>query len=144
MPAGSPYPDKDELFLKQVLLIEDNAGDVLLIKQVISQATFEAGIRVALDGEQALQILADSEFKPALIILDLNIPKVSGLDVLAHSKPTAPVVVFSSSSNPIEAQQAIEFGVREFVQKPSDFEEYAKAVMKMIQDWGILGSTAPY
>lgn len=47
-----------------------------------------------LDGEQALQVLADSYFKPDLIILDLNIPKVSGLDLLARSKPTAPVERF--------------------------------------------------
>ena len=79
-------------------------------------------------------MLADSEFKPALIILDLNIPKVVGLDLLARSKPMAPVVVFSSSSNPTEVQEAMELGVREYEQKPSDFQEFEKAVMKMIQD----------
>jgi CheY-like chemotaxis protein len=63
-------------------LVEDNAGDVLLIKQVLSQATCPLALRVALDGEQALQILADSEFKPRLMILDLNLPKVQGLQVL--------------------------------------------------------------
>lgn len=120
--------------MKQILLVEDNVGDVVLIKQVLSQAPFEIRIRVALDGEQALQVLADSEFKPTLIILDLNIPRVPGLDLLARSKPTAPVVVFSSSSNPTEVQQAMELGVREYVQKPSDFQEFEKAVMNMIQD----------
>jgi len=112
-------------------LIEDNAGDVLLIQQILSEATAPIKVRVARDGEQALQILA----KPDLIILDLNIPKGPGLDLLARCKPTRPVVVFSSSSNPTEIQRALEPGVREFVHKPVDFEEFAKVVRKMIRDW---------
>ena len=87
-----------------------------------------------MDGEQALQVLADSDFKPTLIILDLNIPKIPGLVLLTRSKPSAPVVVFSSSSNPSEVHQALELGVREFVQKPYDFQEFANVVTKMIQD----------
>jgi CheY-like chemotaxis protein len=121
--------------VKQILLIEDGAGDILLIKQVLSQAPLLIRLRVAMDGEQALQVLADPSFKLDLIILDLNIPKVSGLEVLERFKPTAPVVVFSSSSNPIEIQKAMELGVREFVQKPNDLQEFAKAVLKMIRDW---------
>ena len=73
--------------MRQILLIEDNAGDILLI-----------------NGEQALEALADAEFKPDLIILDVNIPRVPGLEILARRKPMAPVVVFSSSSSPTEIQ----------------------------------------
>ena len=116
-------------------MIEDNAGDVLLIQQILSEATAPIKVRVARDGEQALQILANPEFKPDLIILDLNIPKGPGLDLLARCKPTRPVVVFSSTSNPTEIQRALELGVREFVHKPVDFEEFAKVVRKMIRDW---------
>ena len=116
-------------------MIEDGAGDVLLIKQVLSQATFAIKLRVALDGEQALQVLAGPEFKPDLIILDLKIPKVPGIELLERCKPRAPVVVFSSSSNPTEIRKAMELGVREFVQKPDDFQEFAKVVMKIVQDW---------
>jgi chemotaxis family two-component system response regulator Rcp1 len=90
--------------VRQILLIEDNAGDILLIKQVLSQATFATTLRVAMYGEQALKALADAEFKPDLIILDVNIPKAPGLEILARRKPTAPVVVFSSSSSPTEIQ----------------------------------------
>jgi two-component system response regulator len=73
--------------VRQILLIEDNAGDILLIKQVLSQATFATTLRVAMYGEQALEALADAEFKPDLIILDVNIPKVPGLEILARRKP---------------------------------------------------------
>ena len=65
----------------------------------------------------------------------LNIPRIPGIAILAQFKPAAPVVVFSSSSNPVEIQRAKELGVREFVQKPIDFEEFERVVKRMIQNW---------
>ena len=88
-----------------------------------------------MDGEQAIRMLADPEIKPDLIILDLNIPKVPGLTILAQYKPTAPVVVFTSSSNPTEMERAKELGVREFVRKPIDFGEFERVVTRMVQHW---------
>jgi CheY-like chemotaxis protein len=119
--------------VKQILLVEDNAGDVLAIRQIL--AALPIRISVARDGEQAIQILEDPEFKPDLIILDLNIPKVPGLAVLERCKPTAPVVVFTSSSNPTERQRAKKLGASEFVQKPYDLDEFANVVMRMIEEW---------
>ena len=121
--------------MKQILLIEDGAGDVLLIRQVLTDARPPIKVSVARDGEQALRLLADPEFTPDLIILDLNIPKIPGIALLARCKPAAPVVVFSSSSNPTEIRRAMELGVREFVQKPNNLDEFAKVVRKMIRDW---------
>jgi CheY-like chemotaxis protein len=120
----------------KILLVEDNAGDILLIRQILSKSSFAVRLHVAMDGEQAVQILSNPQFKPDLIILDLNIPKIPGLVVLEKCMPAAAVVVFSSSAKPAEIKQAIEMGVREFVRKPSDLEEFAKAVKKMIHDWG--------
>ena len=119
--------------MKQILLVEDNAGDVLAIRQLL--AALPIRISVARDGEQAIQLLEDSEYKPDLIILDLNIPKVPGLAVLERCKPTAPVVVFTSSANPAESQRAKELGASEFVQKPYDLDEFAQVVMRMIEVW---------
>ena len=119
----------------RILLIEDNPGDVILIRYILSAASPSADIRVAMDGEQGLRVLADREFVPDLIVLDLNIPRIPGITLLEQCKPPAPVVVFSSSSNPTEIQRAKELGVREFVQKPIDFEEFERVVMRMIQDW---------
>lgn len=126
--------------MKQILLVEDNAGDVLLIKQVLSQMTWPITLRVAMDGEQALQVLAEPKYEPDLIILDLNLPRVRGLAVLERAKPSEPVVVFTSSSNPDEAQRAKELGVREFVQKPIDFEEFARVVTRMVRHWAEPGA----
>jgi DNA-binding NarL/FixJ family response regulator len=119
-----------------LLLVEDNAGDILLIRQILLKSSTPVRLHVAMDGEQALQMLADAQFKPDLIILDLNLPKIPGLALLEKCKPSAPVVVFSSSANPAEVKEAMDLGVRGFVRKPSDLEEFAKAIIKMILDWG--------
>jgi CheY-like chemotaxis protein len=117
-----------------VLLIEDNAGDVLLIRQILSRLPFSVKVSTAMDGEQAVRVLADPEIKPDLIILDLNIPKIPGLTLLARYKPSIPVVVFSSSLNPDEVKQAMELGVRQFVKKPLEIEEFTRAVIKIVED----------
>jgi CheY-like chemotaxis protein len=122
-----------------ILLIEDNPGDVLLIQQILLAVLSSINIRVAMDGEQALRMLCDTDLKPDLIILDLNIPKVPGIAILAQCKPSAPIVVFSSSSNPVEIQRAKELGVQEFVHKPIDFEEFETVVRKMIENWAAPG-----
>ena len=118
-----------------ILLIEDNPGDVLLIQQILAAALPSVHVRVAMDGEQGLKMLCDAEFKPELVILDLNIPKIPGIALLAQCKPSAPVVVFSSSSNPAEIQRAKELGVREFAHKPIDFEAFERVVRRIIEDW---------
>ena len=119
----------------KILLIEDNPADVLLIQQILSAELASVNIRVAMDGEQAVRMLCDSDFEPDLVILDLNIPRIPGIAVLAQCKPSAPVIVFSSSSNPAEIERAKELGVREFVQKPIDFEEFERVVKRMVEDW---------
>ena len=105
------------------------------MRQVISETDLLVKITVAPDGQQAIHILEVPQFHPDLIILDLNIPKVGGIEILARCKPTAPVVVFTSSSNPAEKQRAEKLGVREFVQKPIDFGEFSTVVQHMVKHW---------
>jgi CheY-like chemotaxis protein len=120
---------------RHIFLIEDNAGDVLLIRQTLDSLGLPIQVHVARDGDQALFMLAEGHFQPDLILLDLNLPRVSGSWFLTHSKPKVPVVVFSSSSNPADIRQAVELGVKEFVQKPSDLEQYAERVCRIVRDW---------
>jgi two-component system response regulator len=121
--------------VKQILLVEDNAGDVLMIRQIIAEHARSVKVNVAMDGEQAIRILEDRHFDPDLIILDLNIPKIPGLAVLERCKPTAPVVVFTSSTNPAEMERAKELGAKEFAHKPIDFEEFSNVVTRMVRAW---------
>ena len=130
--------DQTEMRVEQVrhiFVIEDNAGDVLLIRQILQQQQIPIRLHVARDGDQALFMLAEGRFQPDLILLDLNLPKASGSWFLARSRPKAPVVVFTASSNPADIQDSTELGAKEFVQKPSDLQEYAERVSRIVRDW---------
>jgi two-component system, chemotaxis family, response regulator Rcp1 len=119
----------------EVFLVEDNPGDVLLVRVALSQFPFKVKLEVARDGEQALKMLNSPEFEPQLIILDLNMPRVDGHAVLQQNKSKIPIVIFSSTQNKVEVQKALALGAREYVQKPIGFEPYADAVRGMVQRW---------
>ena len=129
--------------MRHVFLIEDNAGDILLIRQTFEEQPFPIRVHVARDGDQAAFMLAEGRFQPDLILLDLNLPRISGTWFLEKSRPTAPVVVFSSSSNPADIRNAITLGVKEFVQKPTDLQEYAARVACIVRDWLTLPAMGP-
>src|SRR5580692_5904291 len=113
----------------EILLVEDNAGDAVLIRQILADASVPVNLHIVRDGEQALTILADAHFRPALIILDLNIPRITGAALLERWKSIqTPVVVFSSSLNDTERERVLTLGAREFVPKPTDIEEFTEVV----------------
>jgi CheY-like chemotaxis protein len=120
----------------EVLLIEDNAGDILLIHQALAGERFPISLHVAVDGEQGVQMLAARQFDPDLVILDLNIPKVSGLSFLAQCPLAAPVVVFTSSCNPQDRLCSFELGAKEFVQKSTDLPEFVRQISRIVRHWG--------
>ncbi len=123
-----------------VLLVEDNAGDTLLIQQTLAECPIPVKLHIARDGEQALQMLDDANLKPALIILDLNIPRIPGSAVLErYQSARIPIVIFSSSWNEAEINRALELGARDFVQKPTDIQAFTDAVCGMIQKWALPG-----
>jgi len=119
----------------EVLLVEDNAGDILLMRQTLAREPFPISIHVAVDGKQAMQMLAARQFEPDLVILDLNIPKVSGLSVLECTQPEVPVVVFTSSSNPHDRQYSFDLGAKDYVQKPTDLSEFVRQVSQIVRTW---------
>jgi two-component system, chemotaxis family, response regulator Rcp1 len=120
----------------EILLIEDNGGDVRIIKEIVSHCSVTVRIAVVGDGEKALAFLADPQFKPDLIITDMSLPKISGPELLQRCTANGiPVVVFSSSKNPADIAKALELGAKEFVEKPTDIDEYTEAVWKMIWKW---------
>jgi len=126
----------------EILLIEDNAGDILMVRQALADEQFPINLHVAMDGKQAVQILAAHHFQPDLVILDLNIPKISGLSVLECSQSSVPVVVFSSSNSPQDRQCAFELGAKDFVQKPTDLVAYGRAVSDMVRNWAMPEASA--
>jgi CheY-like chemotaxis protein len=119
-----------------VLLIEDNAGDAMLIRQALYDCRLPVRLHIARDGEQALFMLTDPPIQPDLIILDLNIPKITGTALLERWRVgLIPVVVLSSTTNPAEKARALALGAREFHSKPNDLDEFTNTVRMIVEKW---------
>jgi CheY-like chemotaxis protein len=123
--------DVSELPIK-VLLIEDNPADVFVITEVLNQCNFVFECQVATDGEMALAVLqryeADGQC-PSLILLDLNLPKRSGTEILHYIRKScpcrqAPVVIISSSDAPVDIGTVMAVGATSYFRKPTNLQQY--------------------
>jgi len=120
-----------------VLLVEDNLGEAVLMHDAVNRLPVPVNLHVAMDGHQALLMLSNPHFHPDLIVLDLNVPKISGTELLELWKGyRTPVVVLSSSMNPGARDRCLALGAREFVRKPVELEEFQEAVRGIIEQWG--------
>jgi CheY-like chemotaxis protein len=118
----------------ELLVVDDNAAETLLLLYALEDCPRPVNFHFAKDGEEALEMLRQRELD--LVILDLNLPGLSGYDVLEQCEPgRVPVVVFSVSSDAADAKRALELGAREFVHKPDGLEVYRHAVLKIIETW---------
>ena len=120
----------------ELLLVEDSASDILLITDTLREQPFPINVQIATDGEKALQLFADGNLRPDLVILDLNIPKVHGFEVLRRrNSPEMRIVVFSSSSNPDDLRRSFELGAQEYVHKPIGLDEFREQVTQIVRNW---------
>ena len=120
----------------EIFLVEDNPGDVVLTREALAGYPVPVELVVAHDGEEALAKLSAPNFKPNLMILDLNMARIDGHTVLERYRQNeVPTVVFSSTKNRAEVQRALALGAREFVKKPLSFQSYANAVRGMLDRW---------
>jgi CheY-like chemotaxis protein len=121
----------------ELLLVEDNSADVRLVREAVAEYRLPVRLTLASDGEEAVKILT-SDFRPARIILDINLPKLSGLAVLEQYKgQRSPVVVFSSGCTEAEIFLAVKLGARECVLIPKNIEAYMQTVRDMIERWAL-------
>ena len=126
-----------------ILLVEDNALDADLIRHAIPGGEAPINFDVARDGEEALLYLKRWEQgtpTPIVILLDLNLPKLSGLEVLNVLKThprykILPIVVLTSSNLPDDIQKAYEFGVNSYILKSIDYDQFSKAVGLIYRYW---------
>lgn len=117
-----------------ILLVEDNPGDVDLLRLAFRQACLECELTILEDGGEALMFVRqEGQYAvappPDLAILDLNVPKNDGLEILEAMRANPafaalPVAVLSSSSSPRERAAMERFRIRRFITKPSDLEEF--------------------
>lgn len=129
----------------EILLIEDNPGDVILTKEAFATAKINNTISVARDGEVAMQILNREEKykntpKPDLILLDLNMPKKDGRDVLAEIKNNPdlrriPVIILTSSKAERDILETYDLHANSYLVKPVTLSQFSKVVSAIENFW---------
>jgi len=134
--------------IKNILLVEDNAQDEMLTLRALRKVNLANQVDVARDGQQALDYLfREGEFAgrpgadlPAVVLLDIKLPRVSGLDVLKKLRADPrthllPVAILTSSDEERDRLQSYQNGANSFVRKPLDFAEFAETVARMGIYW---------
>lgn len=134
-PAGQPI---------EVLLVEDDPGDVLLIKEAFEFNKVHNNLNVVSDGEQALAYLRregehSAALRPDLVLLDLNLPRKDGREVLAEVKQdpdlrTIPIVVLTTSEAEEDVLKSYQLHANAYVTKPVDFERFV-SIVRQIDDF---------
>jgi two-component system, response regulator len=135
---------------KTILLVEDNADDEQLTLRAMRQSDVPNIIRVARDGAEALEFLfgPNSQRLPDLVLLDLKLPKVSGLEVLDRIRReektrTLPIVVLTSSDEERDIVESYNLGANSYIRKPVDFDEFIDAVRQLGLYWLAMNRTKP-
>ena len=137
---------------QQILLVEDNPDDVLFTLRAFEKNNIFNEVIVAADGEQALQYLLPADdgaaLRPALVLLDVNLPKVDGLEVLrrirSHPRTAGlPVVVLTTSNEERDIVDSYRLGANSFVRKPVTFAEFVDATKVLGVYWLLVNQPAP-
>lgn len=141
---------------KTILLIEDNPSDIDLTKRALERGRILNELKVVTDGQEALDYLflkgahagRDPSDLPALILLDLKLPKVSGIDVLKGIRANAktrrlPVVILTSSGEEQDLAAGYDSGANSYIRKPVDFEHFVQSVAQLKLYWLILNEPPP-
>jgi two-component system response regulator len=135
-----------------LLIVEDDANDLELALRVLSQLGLADRVRVARDGAEALSALLPSPdgaatdlARPRLVLLDLKLPRFSGLEVLRRIKAhpatrNLPVVVMTSSALDSDIATSFELGANSYVVKPVDFDGFAEAIRQIARYWLLLNA----
>jgi CheY-like chemotaxis protein len=132
-----------------ILLVEDNPDDEKLTLRALKKNNIVNPVKVVRDGQQALDHLFDPDQPtPALVLLDLKLPKVSGLEVLKAlradpSRKLVPVVILTSSKEDTDLVQGYSLGANSYVRKPVDFEQFSEAVRQLGMYWLVLNEPPP-
>jgi CheY-like chemotaxis protein len=128
--------------LLNVLLIEDDTIEIMKLNRTISTLHLKHKIIEAKDGEQALAILKDESSLPDIILLDLNMPKINGLEFLKIVKNDPqlkylPTIVLTTSNNKRDLLECYKIGIAGYVLKPLKYEDYVEKIEKLLAYWSI-------
>ena len=135
----------------EIVLVEDNPRDVELTLRALKKQNLANNVQVLVDGAEALDYIfctgayadRDTNDHPKVILLDLKLPKVSGLEVLQRIKSdertaTIPVVVLTSSREEKDMIESYKLGVNSYIVKPVDFDKFTEAISELGLYWVLL------
>lgn len=141
---------------KIILLVEDNADDELLTQRALRKNNILNDLVVVRDGQEALDYLfgqgafagRDLDLQPQVILLDLNLPKIGGIDVLKRLRADPrtdklPVVVLTSSQEDDDVVRSYQHGANSYVRKPVDFVQFTESVRQLGLYWLVINQPAP-
>ena len=133
---------------KTILLVEDNPSDIELTRRALQKIRIANELVVAEDGVDALDYLYRAQDLPALVLLDLKLPRVGGLDVLRRIRMEErfrylPVVIFTTSSEEQDIIKSYDLGANSYMLKPVDFMQFMIAIDTLGLYWLILNRTVP-
>ena len=132
-----------------ILLVEDDPDHEMLTIRALKKSNIANEVRVARDGEEALTALFGSNpARPQLILLDLKLPKVEGLEVLRRIREDEttrmlPVVVLTSSDEERDVVRSYKLGVNSYIRKPVNFTDFAEATRQLGMYWLVLNECPP-
>ena len=140
--------------MSTILIVEDNPNDILLMRRALKKNKLQNELATAIDGEAALEYLFAKDGDtyqnplPVLILLDLKLPKVDGLEVLEQIRnhertQVLPVVVLTSSKEQEDVIGSYRLGVNSYIRKPVDFNQFVEAVQQLGLYWLVLNQN-PY
>jgi len=139
---------------KIILLVEDNAYDVLLTERALKKSHILNQLAVATDGEEALDYLfgtgnwagRDMNIMPEVVLLDINLPKIDGLEVLRRMRADnrtklLPVVILTSSKEQKDLIDGYALGANSYIRKPVNFKQFTEAISQLGLYWLVLNET---
>lgn len=140
--------------MSTILIVEDNPNDIRLMQRALKKNNLQNELATAIDGEAALEYLFAKEGDkyinplPVLMLLDLKLPKVDGLEVLEQIRKhertqVLPVVILTSSREQEDVISSYKLGVNSYVRKPVDFNQFVEAVQQLGLYWLVLNQN-PY
>lgn len=129
----------------EILLVEDNPGDIRLIKEILKETKIQNNIQVAMDGEAALKLLFNLDSlntapRPDLILLDLNLPKIDGRELLSEIKDSddlksIPVVILTTSTAEEDIIETYKNHANSYITKPVDLDHFIRVVESIKDFW---------